>query len=90
MESRAQAQAQPFGDVLRAKILQPLGMTMTAVGLDDAMRTHLARRHNRHNQEDILRYLKANNGRRGRATSVLLLLERSRRNWDDPHLPIEA
>ena len=43
MESRAQAQPQPFGSVLRAKILQPLSMTMTAVGLDDAMRTHLAR-----------------------------------------------
>ena len=36
---------------MRAKILQPLGMTMTAVGLDDAMRTHLARGHNRRNQE---------------------------------------
>jgi serine-type D-Ala-D-Ala carboxypeptidase/endopeptidase len=47
----ALTQPQPFGDVVRAKILEPLGMTMTAVGLDEAMRTHLARGHSRRNQE---------------------------------------
>jgi serine-type D-Ala-D-Ala carboxypeptidase/endopeptidase len=47
----ALTQPQPFGDAVRARILEPLGMTMTAVGLDDAMRTHLARGHDRRNQE---------------------------------------
>jgi CubicO group peptidase (beta-lactamase class C family) len=46
----ALTQPQSFGDVVRAKILEPLGMTMTAVGLDDAMTAHLARGHNRRNR----------------------------------------
>jgi serine-type D-Ala-D-Ala carboxypeptidase/endopeptidase len=46
----ALTQPQSFDDVVRAKILEPLGMTMTAVGLDDAMTAHLARGHNRRNR----------------------------------------
>jgi CubicO group peptidase (beta-lactamase class C family) len=44
-------QPQSFGELVRARILEPLGMTMTDVGLNDAMRAHLARGHNRRNQQ---------------------------------------
>lgn len=47
----ALTQPQHYGDALRVKIFQPLGMTMSAVGLTDAMRSHLAKGHNNHNRE---------------------------------------
>lgn len=47
----ALTQPQHYGEALRAKIFQPLGMTMTAVGLTDAMKLHLATGHNNHNRE---------------------------------------
>jgi CubicO group peptidase (beta-lactamase class C family) len=47
----ALAQPQSYGAVVRAKIFQPLGMTMSGVGLNDVMRAHLAIGHNRRNQE---------------------------------------
>ncbi|SDE80736.1 serine hydrolase domain-containing protein [Terriglobus roseus] len=47
----ALTQPQHYGEALRAKIFQPLGMTMTAVGLTDRMKAHLATGHNNHNRE---------------------------------------
>jgi CubicO group peptidase (beta-lactamase class C family) len=44
-------QPQSFGDLVRARILEPLGMKMTDVGLNDAMMAHLARGHDRRNQQ---------------------------------------
>ncbi|WP_198137661.1 serine hydrolase [Terriglobus sp. TAA 43] len=87
----ALTQPQHYGDALRAKIFQPLGMTMTSVGITDAMKMHLAKGHNNHNREtenwqfddalagcgsidstvnDMLRYLKANMGIGGTATTT--------------------
>ena len=47
----ALTQPQSFGEIMRAKVFEPLGMTMTAVGLDETMRMHLARGHNRRNRQ---------------------------------------
>jgi CubicO group peptidase (beta-lactamase class C family) len=46
----ALTQPRSYGSVVQAKIFQPLGMTMSGVGLTDAMRSHLATGHDRHNQ----------------------------------------
>jgi serine-type D-Ala-D-Ala carboxypeptidase/endopeptidase len=47
----ALTQASSYGNVLQTNIFQPLGMTMSGVGLDEPRRAHLARGHNRRNQE---------------------------------------
>jgi D-alanyl-D-alanine-carboxypeptidase/D-alanyl-D-alanine-endopeptidase len=49
----ALTQPQPYGEALRAKIFQPLGMTTSAVGLTDAMKAHLAQGHNNHNRNTV-------------------------------------
>jgi serine-type D-Ala-D-Ala carboxypeptidase/endopeptidase len=47
----ALSQPKSYGAAVQAKIFRPLGMTMSAVGLDGAMKAHLATGHNRRNQE---------------------------------------
>lgn len=47
----ALTQPRSYGAVLEAKIFQPLGMAMSSVGLNDALRAHLATGHNRRNQK---------------------------------------